>query len=115
MTVHARTAAAVATTFDAMTAREDWLGFGYLGGRRNALTSTDPEAPARPEVVARVDARILSEADQLGWSAEDLFAWANSRNGRWFADATLEAGTPAEVDEALARAIGRWNLLRLPD
>ena len=73
-------------TLDRMELDDRWLGFGYLGERRNALTSTDPGAPADPERVARMDADVLEEANIEGLTYDQLFAWANSKDGRWFAD-----------------------------
>lgn len=72
--------------FDRMTANDEWLGFGYLGARRNTLTSNDPEAPADPALVAAADAKALAEANRLGLTHEQLFDWANSRVGRYYGD-----------------------------
>lgn len=69
-----------------MTRDDRWLGFGYLGERENLLHNADPEAPANPELVARMDADVLEEANTEGLSYEELFEWANSKLGRWFAD-----------------------------
>jgi hypothetical protein len=59
-------------TFDRMTGDNRWLGFGYLGERDHMLNSTDP------------DQRILEVT--ADWTADELFHWANSKDGRWFAD-----------------------------
>lgn len=75
--------------FDQMTTDDRWSGFGYLGGRAIALNSTDPEAPAQPELVAEVDAWLLG----FGLDYEALFAWANSKKGRHFADVVFGGGT----------------------
>lgn len=78
----------MATTadFDKMMKNEMWLGFGYLGERRNTLTSTDPECPARPDLVAKADAAAVAEANRLGLTDAELFDWANSRTGRYYGD-----------------------------
>lgn len=93
------------TTQDIEKAANDerWLGFGYLGGRRTMLTSTDPEAPADAALVAVVDEQLIAYANVHGWDYEDLFAWANSKNGRWFADSMFSGST-------FEKAIG-WGLL----
>ena len=75
--------------FNRMTSDDRWLGFGYLGGRLGFLTSDDPEAPARPDLVADADEAILERVKDEGWTYEDLFTWANSKDGRWFADMAL--------------------------
>jgi hypothetical protein len=82
---------------EAMYRNDEWEGFGYLGGRRNALSNEDPESPAQPERVAEADAKALAEANRLGMTAEDLFEWANSKAGRWYGDCMFGgAGRHAE-------------------
>lgn len=78
---------------DRMTDDDNWLGFGYIGGRRTALTSDDPEAPAQPERIAEVDAWLIARANRLGLDYDGLFAWANSKNGRWFGDVVFGGDT----------------------
>jgi len=53
-----------------------YLGWGYLNERRNA----------DPALVAVADALVIRLANQERWTAEILFHWLNSKNGRWFAD-----------------------------
>jgi hypothetical protein len=77
------------TDLDRMASDDRWLGFGYIGGRRNELESTDPEAPARPEAVIAADALVIEMANAAGLDYDGLFAWANSKDGRWFADCAL--------------------------
>jgi hypothetical protein len=84
--------------FEAMERDERWGGFGYLGGRRNAL------AEGHADLVADVDARILAATLGEGWTAEELFAWANSKRGRWLADVALEDAS------GWAQAV-KWELL----
>lgn len=55
---------------------EEWLGFGYLGSRRY-LNDADRIA---------ADRHILREANRLGWTADEFFAWMNSKYGRWMCD-----------------------------
>lgn len=88
--------------FDTLEQDERWLGFGYLGGRHTALTSTDSECPANPALVAEVDAWILEQTS--GWTADEIFTWANSRPGRHFADVAFS-------DPAWRTLVTRWNLL----
>lgn len=75
-------------------AREDerWLGHGYLGARLVALDTSDPETPARPDEVADADESILERVEDEGWTYEELFAWANSKDGRWFGDVAFGSG-----------------------
>lgn len=72
------------TTFDQMTTDDRWLGFGYLGERRNALDNSDPEAPAIPARVELADTFVLDVT--ADWTDDELFAWANSKDGRWYGD-----------------------------
>ena len=75
--------------FDTWQNDDRWLGFGYIGARRNYLLGddTDPEIPTPdPQLVADADTAILARARELGWTADDLFEWANSKLGRWFGD-----------------------------
>lgn len=69
-------------TFDRLARDDRWLGFGYLGGRAATLDGSDE--PARPGLVALVDRMILEATEH--WTEEELFVWANSKAGRWFAD-----------------------------
>lgn len=98
--------------FDTMTDDDErWRGLGYLGERRIALSSEDSDAPPLPERVAATDERILQIAAERGWSYDQLFAWANSKNGRWLADIVL--GDPNRpFDDAFGSAL---TYLRLPD
>ena len=85
------TTAAQTSTFDTFANRDDFLGFGYIGGRRNALdavASGEWPTSALADVTAADDA-ILARSAELGWDDERLFVWANSKDGRWFADMAL--------------------------
>lgn len=76
--------------FDKMTTNEKWLGFGYLGERRNALESGRDTTAA--------DESAIAEANRLGLTVEELFEWANSKNGRWYGDCWFGAnGQHAET------------------
>ena len=61
--------------FGTFTDRDDWGGFGYLGERARQTN---------PEQIVIVDAEILERTDD--WTEDELFAWANSKDGRLFAD-----------------------------
>lgn len=90
-------------SFDEMEHDERWLGFGYLGARRAELAR-------RSEFVAEVDRRILAHAEREGWTDEQLFAWANSKLGRWLGDVTF--GSVGEFTDAeWDRRVVRGNLL----
>jgi hypothetical protein len=66
--------------FEQMMTDDRWLGFGYLGERRNQL------AIGHADAVAAADAVVIATANRKQLSDEQLFEWANSKNGRWFAD-----------------------------
>lgn len=84
--------------FDEMESDERWLGFGYLGERRHALDDSDPESPARPELVQQADDLVLKVTASMGWTHEDLFHWANSKPGRWLGDIMLSPGEKTNAD-----------------
>jgi hypothetical protein len=101
-----------AADIEAMYANDNWLGFGYLGERRNMLITTDSEAAPEAErrlLVEAVDQRLLDHANAEGWTDDDLFAWANSKNGRWFAD-TMFGRATERIDQDFDEAL-RHNLL----
>ncbi|MGB8019626.1 MAG: hypothetical protein WCF04_00195 [Candidatus Nanopelagicales bacterium] len=86
--------------FDKMMNDDRWFGFGYLGERAGTLDDSDPEAPARPALVAEVDRMILETTAH--WTAEERFAWANSKDGRWFGDCAFD-GNDFAKDWAMAK------------
>ena len=68
--------------------RDDFEGFGYLGGRRYAFANLATEANVSDKLaeIIYADDNILAVANLRGWDADRLFEWVNSKNGRWFAD-----------------------------
>ena len=82
-----RTPAHTIADLNAMENNPEWLGFGYLGTRRDAADNTDPEVPATdPIVIAEADMKALDDANAHGLTADQLFDWANSKYGRWYGD-----------------------------
>ena len=91
----------------------EWLGFGYLGERRNRLTTTDPEMGTKATRVAMVkaaDRALLKIVNEKGWTADELFAWLNSKNGRWYGDAFFGCGNSADLTNAIEQ-VSKWNLV----
>lgn len=88
-----------------MAERDTFGGFGYIGGRQLAL------ADGHTADVAAADAYVLAAAERLGWDTEQLYTWANSRLGRWFADTAFSGG--GELADRLARC-DREQLIRTP-
>jgi hypothetical protein len=80
--------------FDTFVRRNDFLGFGYIGSRRNALEEGWD--------VSTADALALEMGARL--TDDKLFAWANSKDGRWFAD--LMFGSTSADDHEMARRYG---------
>jgi hypothetical protein len=68
-----------ADVFDRMTFDDRWSGYGYIGERDRV-----DDAAA-----AAADQRIIEIVNNKGWDYERLFEWANSKRGRWFADAAF--------------------------
>lgn len=67
---------------------DGWLGFGYLGERRNAAEAVRSGEWEYANVTA-ADTLALKIANEKGWTAKRFFDWLNSKDGRFFADMTL--------------------------
>jgi hypothetical protein len=67
---------------------ERWLGWGYLGERDRAA---DAGIDTR-----HADEVALRFANANGWNREDLFHWANSKDGRWYGDWAFGCDTTTE-------------------
>ena len=80
--------------FDQMTTDERWLGFGYLGERRNLREAVaSGERPAEDlEWIEKADSAALAQAEMYNLSFDQLFDWANSRRGRIYADCWFGSG-----------------------
>lgn len=84
-------------TFQAMEQNINWQGFGYLG-ERNRMDSTTATAG---------DARALATAKGRKLSKAALFAWANSRTGRFYGELVADAvrtGNWTKADRYLPHA-----------
>jgi hypothetical protein len=86
--------------WDRMAQDERYLGWGYINGRHDLN-------PVKQQVADDV---ILQFAEDAGWDDEALFAWANSKLGRWFADL---ADDGLDVEALFERAMA-WKLLQDP-
>lgn len=62
--------------FDQFEVREGFLGWGYIGERRHLSEANR----------AAADKLILDNANRYGATADQLFEWANSKEGRYYAD-----------------------------
>lgn len=79
---------------NAMTERDEWLSFGYLGERRNILGHVE-RGIARADLadqVAEADMRAVDDANEHGLTLNQLFDWANSKYGRWYGDCMFGNG-----------------------
>lgn len=101
------------TTEDITRAEQDdrWAGHGYLGERRHTLDDSDPQAPARLELVQQVDAVLIEHANRLGWDYERLFTFLDSRAGRHFGDTMFDRWARGSLETRLNTAIRRWNAI----
>lgn len=72
---------------------------------QRAARRFNEECPAQPEVVAAADARIITEANARGWTARDLFNWANSRSGRFYGDAWFGGATGTRLERFISETI----------
>lgn len=76
-----------------------WGGFGYLGERERAMRTAEGR-----ELAAAADAWVLFVAGSEGWTAGELFAWLDSKPGRWYGDAAF-GGHGYETATTLVRRI----------
>lgn len=74
---------------DAFEQHDEWLGFGFIGERsraRETVAAGDSDYRMSVDSLAEIDTIVLRLASERGWSVERLFAWANSRDGRFAGD-----------------------------
>lgn len=79
----------ISELIEAFEAHEDYAGHGYLGERRAMLAAAatgEADADVVDGLIAQADAMIDRVVADLGWDLDELFAWANSKAGRWFGD-----------------------------
>lgn len=69
-------------------------GGGYHGTRKDAKASGRD--------VSRADEMLVGHAKEKGWSMRDLHEFADSKNGRWFADIMTDARQPSVDDVSRA-------------
>lgn len=79
-------------------ANDEWLGFGYLGERSHRTRSEQD----------RGDAFLLRYAAERRWTRDELFTFANSRDGRWFGDLVFGGWDDAEVERQAPRLLRGW-------
>ena len=95
------TTATTSSTFDDMARDDRFCGWGYIGARQNLR-----DAVAAGEWSADM-LDTLAEADALalatGVPGDKLFAWANSKDGRRFADCYFGSSNHAHADKYLPR------------
>lgn len=100
--------------FERMMRDDRWLGFGYLGERRNfiaGLTESGVPANVAADALHDVDELVHSEAAAKLLTYDQLFAWANAKVGRWFADLFLGAPVPVPSWTELLNQAERHDLL----
>lgn len=98
MTTKAQTPTLTTDDIEAGLDHPDFGGFGYLGERsRQGRAAQD-----------RGDAVVLREANARGWDREQLFAWTNSRDGRWFGDNAFGGWDDADLDRHTASYFRGW-------
>jgi hypothetical protein len=72
---------------DAALARSDHHGFGYAESRY--LDAKRRRA---------LDAAVIEVANELMMTADDLFAWTDSKHGRWLIDGVYGRNAPANAE-----------------
>lgn len=97
--------------FDEFTNRPDWDGHGYLGARNIQLEQARNLKGTKEEYkilnllsnLATSDLVVLSHAVRNGWSDAQLFAWCNSKLGRWWGDEAF--GRDMDYDMAILHGL----------
>lgn len=88
----------------ALEKRDDWQGYGYLGERRHldaAVVSREwPDTMWNR--LGEADLMVIVSAAHNGWDDDRLFEWANSKQGRHFADEVF-GDDSADVARAATR------------
>lgn len=98
------TAPLTTADLDAFEQHDEWLGYGYIGARKNAIEAAMSEEPGfTAERIAVADEMVLFHANRLGWSRERFFEWANSKAGRWTGDVLLGSNLDASTDGLVRR------------
>jgi hypothetical protein len=83
---------------------EGWGYFGHPCRRPESwLASDDPYQMARA-----LDEAVAREATRLAWAKETLFAWGNSKAGRWCGDEMM-GGSLANAAQLIARSMQAWD------
>ncbi len=77
--------------FALMADRPEFEGFGYIGGRRHLSDHQRAEA----------DRMLALHIAYRGLDAERLFAWANSKDGRFYADAWADGNRYGHAEKSL--------------
>jgi len=95
MTTKANTPTLTVDILEGFYDHPDWLGFGYLGVRQTNMATAAGRAKAD-----MADTAILTFANLQGWTEGELFAWANSKVGRWYGEEFFYGGgsTPGASD-----------------
>ena len=88
------------TTDDLDRALNDDRHFGWGYRTRGYFTRT---------FQAMVDAEVIRAANEHGWDYEDLFAWTNSKDGRWLVD--VLSGLSSDINSPQAA----WEIKRAVD
>lgn len=71
-----------------------WRGGGYAGARENfkeALLTKGHHSP-KEKLLAKADDMALTQANRLGYTADQLFDWANSRKGSQYGESWFSHG-----------------------
>lgn len=78
--------------FKTFVYHDDYLGYGYLGERRDMVDRIQENPADAAKLTERLDAAdqlILDIMQRNQWSTEDLFTFVNSKSGRYFADSVF--------------------------
>lgn len=79
---------------DEMIDRPEWRKFGYIGARdvfKDAILTQGHSGP-RAKLLTRADAMVLDRANDLGYTEDQLFDWANSKRGKAYGDCWFHDG-----------------------
>lgn len=100
---------------DSFTDRDEWLGFGYIGARKNGLEAAAAGEPGfTVERIAVADEMVLFHANRVGWTVDQLFEFANSKAGRWVGDLLIGSDLDSRTDGLVRKYMGVSPMVQTP-
>lgn len=88
---------------ESMYSHRDWSGYGYLACRSRL----------KPHFRVGADRMLLDWANEHGLTVDELFAFMDSRNGRFYGNSWEDGGKNAHNHLPTVAEIREWMKIRL--